>query len=440
MLEALALQDGNNVDLQGLWISCKGRMVFLADALRMPPDSGKGSMLRTGGADTLLMPLLALAIVGLVMLFVMLRVHVVHPLRLILKGEHREQHPAVFFTDISQLISAPSPKSGDAVHEGDGVMFDSPPTPAEWADGVEGVHRTNHETSVLLVEDSPLSAEVSRQVLHSAGVAVAVADSGYVALELAEHTVFRMVLIDLSMPGMDGCEVASRLKKLPRYRHVPLFALTADDVAAVAQECREAGMAGVLQKPLALPLVDILVQRMRGNIADATVRDSETALFFERTSSIADEVEGMKIAGTIESQQIATDRATASEPDSASLHGIVAEESVEAVLDARFALQEMGIGPEQLAAILREMNTLIPTYLNDLASLQTGGDNVALKALAHRIKGEGGNIGALQVRFLAAQLERAALEDSAEASVANMRLQSALKALAECIELGTWRA
>lgn len=46
VLEALALQDGKNIDLQGLWISCKGRMVFLADALRVPPDSGKGSMLR----------------------------------------------------------------------------------------------------------------------------------------------------------------------------------------------------------------------------------------------------------------------------------------------------------------------------------------------------------------------------------------------------------
>ena len=421
LLETLALQDGVNVDLHGLWVSCRGRMLFLAEALRVPPDSGTGTFQRLAGSDTVLVPVLILAVAGLVMLFVILRVHVAGPLRMITKEGCLARQPDVFFYEVSLLGTMVSRRDNGS--KGESSMLDSS---ASRSDDIDEGQRNDLEAAVLLVDDSPLSAEVSRQLLQGAGVSVSVANSGYTALEMAERLVYRMALIDISMPGMNGYEVALRLKKFPRYRHVPLFALTADNVSAVAEKCHAAGMAGVLQKPLGLPLVEALVQRMRGNTENVDIAGSETVLFFDHTDSTgAGEGIGMARAG--EAPQAET--AVFAESDGSALP----------VLDVQFTLQEMGIGAEQLDAILGEMKKLIPAYQRDLGTLEASGDSGSLKTLAHRIKGEGGNIGAIKVKHYAEALERSAFEDSSEVSEACVRLQVALNELAECIDHGRWR-
>lgn len=421
LLEALALQDGLNVDQHGLWVSCRGRMLYLAEALRVSSGSGTGSFQRLAGSDTVLVPVLILAVAGLVMLFVILRVHVANPLRTIINDGYLARQPDVFFYEVSLLGTMSSGRDNEC--KGESSMLDSS---VSCSDDKEEGQRNDLEAAVLLVDDSPLSAEVSRQLLQGAGVSVSVANSGYTALEMAERQVYRMALIDISMPGMDGHEVALRLKKYPRYRHVPLFALTADNVSAVAEKCHAAGMAGVLQKPLGLPLVEALVQRMRGNVDIADVAGLETVMFFDHTYSTQEKkVAGMAVVG--ESREVG--KGESDGKDGACLP----------VIDVQFTLQEMGIGTEQLDAILGEMKKLIPAYLTDLATLQAGGDSGRLKALAHRIKGEGGNIGAMQVRYAAEQLERATFDNSDEVADRCVRLQEALNELAACIDHGTWR-
>jgi HPt (histidine-containing phosphotransfer) domain-containing protein len=85
------------------------------------------------------------------------------------------------------------------------------------------------------------------------------------------------------------------------------------------------------------------------------------------------------------------------------------------------------------------MKKLIPAYQSDLGTLEASGDSGSLKTLAHRIKGEGGNIGAMKVKHCAEALEWSAFEDSSEVSEACVRLQVALNELAECIDHGRWR-
>ncbi len=68
------------------------------------------------------------------------------------------------------------------------------------------------ETQILVVEDEPSIREVVSLYLKRAGYAVSVAADGPSALELADRTAPNLVVLDLMLPGMDGLEIARRLR------------------------------------------------------------------------------------------------------------------------------------------------------------------------------------------------------------------------------------
>lgn len=98
------------------------------------------------------------------------------------------------------------------------------------------------------------------QYLALSGFRVAEAKNGYEAIEKA--TAYRpdVVLIDLYLPGLDGWEVAQRLKADPRTRDAVLIAFTAHSSPDAAARAREAGCATFLTKPC---LEDTLVGEIR---------------------------------------------------------------------------------------------------------------------------------------------------------------------------------
>ncbi|MCA9920684.1 MAG: response regulator transcription factor, partial [Anaerolineales bacterium] len=68
------------------------------------------------------------------------------------------------------------------------------------------------KAQILVVEDEPSIQTVVRTYLESAGFDVRLADNGAEALALAEQHPFALVILDLNLPGMDGMEVAARLR------------------------------------------------------------------------------------------------------------------------------------------------------------------------------------------------------------------------------------
>ncbi len=119
---------------------------------------------------------------------------------------------------------------------------------------------------VLLVEDN----EVNRLVIHQlaenvAGLQVTEAESGMEALQLAARQVFDLVLMDIQMPGIDGIETTRRLRQLPGYAAVPVFALSANVQGEDVTACMNAGMNGHLGKPLVIAqLLAVLVSLWGG--------------------------------------------------------------------------------------------------------------------------------------------------------------------------------
>lgn len=119
-------------------------------------------------------------------------------------------------------------------------------------------------TLVLVVDDHPSNRMLLQQQLATLGYAAECAEDGAQALRHWQTGRFDLVLTDCQMAGMDGYELAARIRreeaerKLPR---TPVLACTAMAVDGEAQRCAAAGMDGVLVKPLRLQEVFDAVRR-----------------------------------------------------------------------------------------------------------------------------------------------------------------------------------
>lgn len=80
---------------------------------------------------------------------------------------------------------------------------------------------------ILIVDDNPTNLSVLSQALKSAGFSVRVAEDGETALKIVERKQPALILLDISMPGMDGFETCQRLKSDPNTARIPIIFMTA---------------------------------------------------------------------------------------------------------------------------------------------------------------------------------------------------------------------
>ena len=119
-----------------------------------------------------------------------------------------------------------------------------------------GEGRRYPDVRVLVVDDSAVNREVARETLERLGAEVHEAGDGFEALDRLSRDSFDLVLMDGSMPGMDGFEASSRLRSLEGATGRPrvlVYALTAHVIGSAADAWRAAGMDGVVYKPFTLP-------------------------------------------------------------------------------------------------------------------------------------------------------------------------------------------
>jgi EAL domain-containing protein (putative c-di-GMP-specific phosphodiesterase class I)/signal transduction histidine kinase/CheY-like chemotaxis protein len=108
---------------------------------------------------------------------------------------------------------------------------------------------------ILVADDSAVNREVALEALSQLGCAVTLVDEGKAAVEAANDAPFDLVLMDASMPQMDGYEATAEIRRLEAEagdRKTPIVALTAHVVGSSADRWREAGMDGMLSKPFTL--------------------------------------------------------------------------------------------------------------------------------------------------------------------------------------------
>jgi signal transduction histidine kinase/CheY-like chemotaxis protein len=102
---------------------------------------------------------------------------------------------------------------------------------------------------ILAVEDNLINQKVVVTLLRKCGFQVGVAANGEQALEMMDQTPYRLILMDVQMPVLDGLEATRRLRADPRHRTVPVIAMTAHTMTGDRERCLDAGMNGYLAKP-----------------------------------------------------------------------------------------------------------------------------------------------------------------------------------------------
>ena len=117
---------------------------------------------------------------------------------------------------------------------------------------------------VLLVDDYPDARAMYGEYLEFSGFDVVEAANGEEALARALDADPDIILMDLSLPVMDGCEATRRLKADARTAAIPVVALTGHALAGISDGARQAGCAAFVTKPC---LPDDLVLEIRRVLA-----------------------------------------------------------------------------------------------------------------------------------------------------------------------------
>jgi two-component system cell cycle response regulator DivK len=117
---------------------------------------------------------------------------------------------------------------------------------------------------VLVVDDFDDSREMLAEYLTLSGFRVTEAANGQEALDRAREQIPDVVLMDLSLPVIDGWEATRQLKADPRTRSVPVLALSGHSSPAQEREALEVGCVALLTKPCP---PDVLVREIRRVLA-----------------------------------------------------------------------------------------------------------------------------------------------------------------------------
>lgn len=115
-------------------------------------------------------------------------------------------------------------------------------------------NREDQHPSILVVDDDDILRLVLRQYLEGKDFQVTEAENGIVALEKLKQQPFDLVLLDISMPGINGCEICARINRLfPE--PPPVLMITALDDEDTVDQAYEAGAEDYIRKPIKWPVL-----------------------------------------------------------------------------------------------------------------------------------------------------------------------------------------
>lgn len=113
---------------------------------------------------------------------------------------------------------------------------------------------------ILVVEDNPDNMKLVTWILEDEHYRVTGVSSGEACLERLQQEPFDAVLMDISLPGIDGKETTRRLRAQDAFRTLPIIALTAHAIKGEDDDIRASGVTDLITKPLD---EDVLLARLR---------------------------------------------------------------------------------------------------------------------------------------------------------------------------------
>jgi two-component system, cell cycle response regulator DivK len=102
---------------------------------------------------------------------------------------------------------------------------------------------------ILLVEDNPATMDVVEKELEFLGYDTITADDGRKAVEMAEAHMPDVIIMDISLPQMDGLEATALIRENPKTKSIPILAATARALPGDREKCIQGGCNDYIAKP-----------------------------------------------------------------------------------------------------------------------------------------------------------------------------------------------
>ncbi len=123
-------------------------------------------------------------------------------------------------------------------------------------------------SKILLVEDNEMNRDMLSRRLNKKGYEVTIAVDGQQGVDMASTEKPDLILMDMSLPVIDGWEAAKRLKNDPATQQIPIIALTAHAMAGDREKSLEAGCDDYDTKPVDLKSLLGKMETLLGNSSD----------------------------------------------------------------------------------------------------------------------------------------------------------------------------
>jgi len=111
------------------------------------------------------------------------------------------------------------------------------------------------QNKILYIDDDPHNSNLIKRVLEAAGYYVVLASNGVEGLAQADKLQPHLILLDIHMPGLNGHEVARRLRQMKRTRNTPILAVSMSCTLEDKLLSREMGCNGYITKPIDVDLI-----------------------------------------------------------------------------------------------------------------------------------------------------------------------------------------
>ena len=117
-------------------------------------------------------------------------------------------------------------------------------------EGDSGTFEDEQAVKILYIEDDLNNAMLMKRVLEADGYSVSLAPSGNVGLDKANQEHPDLILLDIYMPGLNGHEVARKLRQMDDTKNIPILVISASPNSDDKRLSREAGCNGYISKPI----------------------------------------------------------------------------------------------------------------------------------------------------------------------------------------------
>ncbi len=255
------------------------------------------------------------------------------------------------------------------------------------------VARTHQQGArVLVVEDNLVNQQIARELLEAQGVDVDVASTGQQALDkLFEGGpgAYRLVLMDLEMPQLDGHAATVALRKDPSFDDLPVIAMTAHALSEIRERCLNEGMQDYITKPVDPEKLYATLTRWMGKAMPA--------------------------------------RAASPAPDLAPLPGL-------AGIDSGFGLRNVGGNSALYVELLDRFRASQRDAGGSMRSDFDGGRLRDLAGRAHSLRGVAGNIGAREVMSLGQEIEEQAARPAPDLAALDRSVDALERAMADLMD------